>query len=65
MEFLSQIMAGVTDGILKTEQPCSIYELMLGIQPANLLSQADRPLNKEELEVARADFLRAKLPEIR
>ena len=65
MEFLSQIMAGVTDGILKTEKPCSIYELMLGIQPANLLSQADRPLNKEELEVARADFLRAKLPEIR
>ena len=55
----------MTDGILKTEKPCSIYELMLGIQPANLLSQADRPLNKEELEVARADFLRAKLPEIR
>lgn len=65
MEFLSQIMAGVTDGILNTDKPCSIYALMLGIQPANLLSRAEKPLSKEELEVARADFLRAGLPEIR
>ena len=65
MEFLSQIMAGVNSGILETSEPCSIYALLLGVQPANLLSHADRPLNKEELEVARADFLRAHLPEIR
>lgn len=65
MEFLSQIMAGVTDGILKTVEPCSIYGLMLGIQPANLLIQAEKPLSKEELDGARADFLRARLPEIR
>lgn len=64
MEFLSQIMAGVTDGILKTEDPCSIYALVIGSQPANLLSRAERPLNKEEVEVARADFIRAHLPEI-
>lgn len=65
MEFLSQIMSGVTDGILVTDEPCSIYALMLGSQPANLLRGADRPLNKEELEVARAEFIRAHLPEIR
>lgn len=65
MEFLSQIMAGVTDGILKTKEPCSVYGLMLGIQPANLLIQAKKPLSKEELDAARADFLRARLPEIR
>lgn len=65
MEFLSQIMVGVTDGILQTKEPCSVYALMLGVQSANLISQADRPLNKEEVEVARADFLRAGLPEIR
>lgn len=64
MEFLSQIMAGVTDGILRTKEPCSIYALVLGSQTANLLSHADRPLNKEELEIARADFIREHLPEI-
>ena len=64
MEFLSQIMAGVTDGILQTDEPCSIYGLILGSQPANLLGRAEKPLNKEELEVARADFIREHLPEI-
>lgn len=49
MEFLSQIMAGAADGILKMKEPCSVYGLMLGIQPANLLSQAERPLSREEL----------------
>ncbi len=38
---------------------------MVGIQPANLLSMAEKPLNKEELDAARADFLRARLPKIR
>ena len=64
MEFLSQIMSGVTDGILKTKEPCSVYSMILESQPANLLGRAERPLNKEELEVARADFLREHLPEI-
>lgn len=64
MEFLSQIMAGVTDGILQTDEPCSIYGLILGSQAANLLGRAEKPLNKEELEVARADFIREHLPEI-
>lgn len=64
MKFLSQIMAGMTDGILTTDRPCSVYGLMLGIQPANLLAGADRPLNKGELEAVRADFIRNRLPEI-
>lgn len=64
MKFLSQIMAGMTDGILKTDRPCSVYGLMLGVQPANLLTGADRPLDKRELEAARADFIRNNLPEI-
>ena len=64
MEFLSQIMTGITDGILKVKEPYSVYGLMLGIQPANLLSLADHPLDKDELDAARADFLRRRLPEI-
>lgn len=64
MEFLSQIMAGVTDGVLKTKEPCSVYRLMLGILPANLLKLAERPMEKEELDAVRAQFLRSQLPEI-
>ena len=64
MEFLSQIMVGVRGGILKTKEPCSIYRIMLGIQPANLLKLAEKPMEKEELEAARAQFVRAELPEI-
>ncbi len=37
---------------------------MLGVLPANLLRQAKKPLSREELDVVRADFLRARLPEI-
>ncbi len=65
MEFLSQIMAGVSAGILEMEEPCSIFELMLGVQPANLLMRAKRPLRKEEVEEERAEYLRMKLPQIR
>lgn len=65
MEFLSQLMTGIADGILETKEPCSVYALMLGVQPANLLSRAEKPLNKEEIEIARADFLREHLPKLR
>lgn len=64
MEFLSQLMAGINDGILKSETPCSVFGLMLGVQPANLLSRAEKPLDKEELDAARAQFLRERLPQI-
>ena len=37
---------------------------MLGVQPANLLSRAEKPLDKEELDAARAQFLRERLPQI-
>ncbi|MGL5434392.1 MAG: ATP--guanido phosphotransferase [Lachnospiraceae bacterium] len=64
MIFLSQLMSGMNDGILKMKEPCSIYQLMLGIQPANLQKLSDHPLGKDELEVARAAYLRTELPEL-
>lgn len=64
MTYLSQLMAGITDGLIKTSEPCSIYRLMLGIQTANLQKLSDRPLGKEELDVARAGYLRDELPEL-
>lgn len=65
MVFLSQLMAGIHDGLIVTQEPCSIYRLMLGIQPANLQKLSDKPLGKEELDVARAVYLRESLPELK
>lgn len=65
MTFLSQLMAGQSDGLLLTKEPCSFYRLMLGIQSASLQKLSDRPLNGEELDAARAAYLRRELPEIK
>ncbi len=65
MIFLSQLMSGLEDGLLETTEPCPVYRLMLGIQPANLQKLSKAPLGKEELDMARADYLRAELPEIK
>ena len=64
MTFLSQLMSGINDGLLETKEPCPVYRLMLGIQPANLQKLSDRPLGKEELDVARASYLRSELPDL-
>ena len=64
MTYLSQLMAGITDGLIKPDNSCSIYRLMLGIQTANLQKLSDRPLGKEELDVARAAYLRRELSEL-
>lgn len=65
MTFLSHLMSGIANGSLKMEEPCSVYRLMLGIQPANLQKLSDRPLGKEELDMARASYIRAELPELK
>ena len=62
MTLLSRLMAGCADGLLRMEEPCAVYRLMLGIQPANLQKLSSRPLGREELEIARASYLRAELP---
>ena len=63
--YMSNLMSGVSDGMIELSEPVSIYALMLGIQPANLLQHADRPLNEAELEVARAKYIRENLPELK
>ncbi|MCD8222931.1 MAG: ATP--guanido phosphotransferase [Clostridiales bacterium] len=65
MVFLSQLMQGIHDHILVMEEPCPVYRLMLGIQPANLQKDSSRPLSKEELDVERAAYIRAALPDLK
>ncbi len=64
MTYLSQMMAGCTDGLIRFKEPCDIYQLILGIQAAGLKSRSRKPLDKDELDVARAEYLREQLPEL-
>ena len=46
------------------QKESNIYQLMIGIHPANLLMISNKDMNEEELEVSRADFIREHLPTI-
>lgn len=65
MTFLSHFMVGIADGLIETKEFCSVYHLMVGIQPANLQKLSRQPLGKEELECARAGYIREHLPELK
>ena len=62
--FLSLLMAGEADELVSFASPCSLYRLILGSKPANLRLGAQRPLETEELDCARAAYIRERLPEI-
>lgn len=64
MTYLSQLMAGYADGLIRFEAPCEIYQLILGIQTAGLQSRSEKPLDKDELDIARAAYLREQLPAV-
>lgn len=64
MTYLSQVMMGICDGWCYFDEPCNVYELILGIQPANLQLLGDRPYGKEEISQVRAAYLREKMPEL-
>ena len=63
---LSQIRFGLASGLIKADgfDESNIYQLMIGIHPANLLMISDKDMDEEELEIARADFIREHLPTI-
>lgn len=62
--FLSQLMAGEEDELIRFEKKAGLYSLFLGIKPGNLKLWSRRPLDKEELDCVRAAYLRQNLPEI-
>ena len=53
-------------GLIKADgfDESNIYQLMIGIHPANLLMISNKDMDEEELEVSRADFIREHLPTI-
>ncbi len=64
MVCLSQLIQGLEDGIIKMDPSFPVYSLIPDIQPASLQRNSDRPLGKEELDAARADYIRSSLPEL-
>ena len=62
--FISQLMAGKEDGLMKFDREYSFYSLIIGIKPANLNLWSKRPLDKEEMDAVRAAYIRQNLPEI-
>lgn len=64
LRYLSSVMAGITDGIVKTEQPCSLYRLYLGVQPSNLIEREKGPVDRERIDAVRASYLRREMPEL-
>lgn len=65
MTYLSQVRAGVNDGLIQLQEPVSIYRLMLEVQPAAIKRSLGGEAEEEALLVKRADYIREALPELR
>lgn len=66
MLLLSELRLGLAEGLIRpaSEEDCCVYQLMIGIQPANLQLISETELTGEELDMQRAQFIRDHLPMI-
>lgn len=64
MNYLSQLRWGMEMNILPAKEAIPCYQLMLGVQPANLQVTYDKPMEQEELDRARASYIRQFLPDL-
>lgn len=66
MLLLSQLRLGFSEGLIQPacENECAVYQLMIGIQPANLQLISESELSGEELDMQRSRFIRDNLPAI-
>lgn len=64
MLLLSQLRLGFSEELIKPASDIegSIYQLMIGIQPANLQMLSAKEMTEEEIDVARSRFIRENLP---
>jgi protein arginine kinase len=64
MVLLSQLRLGLSEGLVKlaSGSDCSTYQLMIGIQPANLQLMSGHELTEEEVDIQRSQFIRDNLP---
>lgn len=64
MLFLSELKLGLALGLMEFQEKADfiVYQLMIGIQPANLKLIAGKERSESELEEVRATFIRENLP---
>lgn len=62
--YLSKLRLGLCENIISLQEPVSIYEWMLKIQPCNLQVHYDRPMNEEDINKARATYIRKLIPDL-
>jgi len=63
MDHLSNIRLGVNMGLLETPNIPTVNDLLLHIQPAHLQKLVGAPLNANDRDLARAQYLRKRLTE--
>ena len=61
---LSDIMLGVSMGLLKTESDVDCYELMLGVFPGNLQVYYGKHFGGEEMKIRRAEYIKKFLKQV-
>ena len=56
--YLSSLMMGSADNLIKLKEPYVLYSLMIGCASSNMLKMADRPLTEDEIDEIRAIYIK-------
>lgn len=64
LSFLSSLMEGSADGLIKLTNENKLYSMMIGAQSSNLLKMAGRPLSEDEIDEIRAKYIRDNIGEL-
>ena len=64
LSYLSAIRSGLCEGLLKSEQPLNIFGIIWDCRDASIRERRIGQLSQEECNVARAEMIRARLPEL-
>lgn len=64
LSFLSSLMMGNADGLIKLANAGRLYSLMIGVQSSSLLKTEGRPLNEDEIDEIRAKYIRDNIGEL-
>lgn len=64
LTLLAQVKLGIDTNIIKLDDQCNVYELMVETQPGNLQHTRGEEMSSSKQDRYRADFIRKNLPEI-
>jgi mcsB len=64
LNYISALLQGVSDGLIKLNNSEKLFSLSILIQPSNIMKISQGPLEKGEIDILRADFIRQHLPKL-